>query len=290
MKHKPLIIEARINEYASRKENGHVPFSPEEIGEQAARACEAGATIIHFHARAPEGEPDHSAETFAAAIRAIRSRCNALVYPTLGQITAPGDDEGRIAHIEALASNAETRPDIAPIDMGSTNLDRFSGTGFESGDRTYLNKVKTLEFLARRLPELGVKPQFVSWSVPFTRMFEAFHDIGLVDDPAWLLFELTGDGVLGGHPGTIEGLLAHLRFLPDFPLEWSVSHKTGNVVSQTALAIERGGHVSLGLGDYPWPELGFPDNGAVIAFATRLAAAMGREVAQPHQVRDLLGL
>jgi uncharacterized protein (DUF849 family) len=290
MARKPLIIEARINEYAPRSENGHIPFTPEEIGDAAARACEAGASIVHFHARHANGEPDHRAETYAAAIRAIRSRCDVLVYPTLGQITAGGSDADRIAHIETLAADPATRPDIAPIDTGSTNLDRWQDGTFGSDDKTYVNHTGTLQFFAGRLRALGVKPQFVSWAVPFTRMFEALRELGLIDAPAWICFELTDSGILGGHPGTIAGLDAHLRFLPNGPLEWSVSNKIGNLTSQAALAIERGGHVSPGLGDYSWPELGRPDNGAVIAFIANLSRAMGREVASVAQTRELLGL
>lgn len=290
MARKPLIVEARINEYTPRRENRHIPFSPTEIGEAAALACEAGASIAHFHARREDGSPDHRAETYAAAIRAIRERCDILVYPTLGQITAGGQDEDRIAHIEVLAGDPATRPDIAPIDTGSTNIDRFEDGGFCSGDRAYVNRTETLRFFAERLRTLGVKPQFVSWAVPFTRMFGALREIGLVDAPAWFLFELTDGGILGGHPGTIAGLEAHLRFLPAAPLEWSVSNKIGNVTSQAALAIERGGHVSAGLGDYGWPELGSPDNGAVVRFIADLSRGMGREVASVAQTRDLLGL
>ncbi|SDG72061.1 Uncharacterized conserved protein, DUF849 family [Bradyrhizobium sp. Rc2d] len=290
MARKQLIIEARINEYTPRSENRHIPFSPLEIGEAAARACRAGASIVHFHARHGDGSPDHRAETYAAAIRAIRERCDVLVYPTLGQVTAGGEDEDRIRHIEALAGDPATRPDIAPIDTGSTNIDRFKDGGFRSGERTYVNRTGTLRFFAERLRTLGVKPQFVSWAVPFTRMFEALRETGLVDAPAWFVFELTGGGILGGHPGTIDGLEAHLRFLPGGPLEWSVSNKIGNVTGQAALAIERDGHVSAGLGDYGWPELGCPDNGAVIQFIANLSRAMGREVASVAQTRDMLGL
>lgn len=287
---KPLIIEARINEYTPRTVNPHIPFTAEEIGDSAARACEAGATIIHFHARDAGGKPDHRPEVYADAIRAIRSRCDALVYPTLGQITASGIDSDRLAHIEVLARDPATRPDIAPIDTGSTNIDRFWDSRFQSDDHTYVNRTGTLRLFAARLRGLGVKPQFVIWAVPFTRTFAALHEEGLVDDPAWLAFELSDSGYLGGHPGTIEGLMAHLPFLPRIPLEWTVSNKIGNITSQAVLAIERGGHVSAGLGDYGWPELGLPDNAGVVSHVAGLARAMGREVATVAQTRDLLRL
>lgn len=290
MARKPLIVEARLNEYRPRGENPHIPYTAEEIGEQAVRARAAGASIVHFHARKPDGEPAHDAETFGAAIRAIRARCDVLVYPTLGQIAAGGDDEARIRHIEELARDPATRPDIAPIDVGSTNLDRFAGGRFETDDKSYVNRVSSLQFLSGRLRAAGGKPHFVNWAVPFTRMFGALREAGLVDPPAYLMFTLTDGGALGGHPGTVEGLLAHLRFLPDGPLEWTVCNEGGNLTSQAALAIELGGHVSPGIGDYGWPELGRPDNGDVVAFIAGLSRTMGREVATVAQTRELLGL
>lgn len=291
MARKKLIIEARVNEYMPRDINRNVPFAPEEIAEEAARACEAGASIIHFHARQPDGSPAHDAATYAAIIRAIRSSCDALVFPTLGQVTKGGVAE-RLAHIEELAKDPATRPDFAPIDTGSTNIDRFDAEAqaYRTAELTYVNATATLQMFARRLPELGVRPQFVSWTIAFTRTFEALREMGLVKSPAYLLFELTDSGILGGHPGTIEGLLAHLRFLPSGPVEWTVCNKIGNPISQVATAIEMGGHAAVGLGDYAWPELGQPNNGDVVRFVANLSRAMGREVATPAETRELLGL
>ncbi|OAP38496.1 hypothetical protein AU381_23340 [Sinorhizobium glycinis] len=286
-----LIIEARLNEYMPRSANPNVPFTAEEIALEAAKAREAGASIVHFHARDAEGAPAHGAEDYAKAIRAIRDACDCLVYPTLGQITKDGR-ESRLAHLEVLAKDPATRPDIAPIDTGSTNIDRFDPEArkFLSDTMTYRNDVATLKLFAKRLPELGVKPQFVSWTVAFTRTFEALREMGLVVDPAYLMFELTDQGILGGHPGTVKGLLAHLDFLPAQPLEWSVCNKIGNITAPAAAAIEMGGHVSVGLGDYGWPELGTANNGDVVRHIANLARAMGREIAAPDEAREMLGL
>ena len=291
MARKKLIIEARVNEYMPRDINPNVPFTAEEIGEEAARAREAGASIVHFHARKPDGSPAHDTETYAAAVRAIRARCDALVHPTLGQVTKPGDGE-RLSHMEAMAANPETCPDFAPVDTGSTNIDHYDAETrtFRTDRLTYVNPVGTLQLLARRLPELGIKPQFICWTVAFTRTFAALREMGLVAPPAYLMFELTDHGILGGHPGTVEGLLAHMRFLPEGPIEWTVCNKVGNLVSQAAAAIEMGGHVAAGLGDYAWPELGQPNNGDVVRLIVKLAQAMGREVASPAEARAMLGL
>ena len=104
MARKKLIIEARVNEYMPRDINPNVPFTPAEIGEEAAKAREAGASIVHFHARKPDGSPAHDTETYAATIRAIRARCDALVNPTLGQVTKGGEAE-RLSHIEEMVKD-----------------------------------------------------------------------------------------------------------------------------------------------------------------------------------------
>lgn len=288
---KKLIIEARINEYMPRSANPNIPYTPEEIGLEAAKAREAGASIIHFHARTPEGAPAHDAETFAQCIRAIRANCDCLVFPTLGQITNEGD-LSRLHHIEELSKDPQTRPDFAPIDTGSTNIDRFDATQrrYLSGHLTYKNDTAVLQAFAKRLPELGVRPQFVSWTVAFTRAFGALREMGLVQDVPYFMFELTDHGILGGHPGTVQGLMAHLPFLPPGPIEWTVCNKVGNLTSQAAASIEMGGHVAVGLGDYGWPELGTPHNGEVIKRFADMARMMGREIATPQDTREMLRL
>jgi len=291
MARKKLIIEARVTEYMPRDINPNVPFTPEEIGNEAAKAREAGASIVHFHARKPDGSPAHDTESYAAVVRAIRARCDVLVHATLGQVTKGGEAE-RLSHMEILAKDPATRPDFAPVDTGSTNIDTFDfhSKKYKTDRLTYLNNTSTLQFFSRRLPELGIKPAFISWTVAFTRTFEALREMGLVKPPSYLMFELTDSGILGGHPGTAEGLLAHLRFLPSGPVEWSVCNKIGNLVSQAAVAIEMGGHIGVGLGDYAWPELGTPNNGDVVRFIVGMAKAMGREIATPAETREMLGM
>ena len=120
-----MIIEARINEYAMRDDNRHVPWTPDEIAETAARCREAGASIVHFHARQPDGAPEHSVAAYAEIIRKIRQRSDVLVHPTLGWFANDHDPAGRIACVIALAQDAATRPDIAPIDTGSVNLESW---------------------------------------------------------------------------------------------------------------------------------------------------------------------
>ena len=175
----------------------------------------------------------------------------------------------------------------------STNIDRYDAAAGRYGtdDLAYVNTIGTLQFFARRIRELGVKPVLVSWTIPFTRTLQAFLEMGLVDEPVYLLFSLTDSGILGGHPGTVRGLLAHLDFLPRGRLiEWTASNKIGNLIGPAAASLENGGHIAVGLGDYAYTELGTPTNGEVVHFVAQLARAMGREVATPTETREMLGM
>ena len=289
-----LIIEARINEYMMRESNPHVPFTPREIAAAAIEAHAAGASTVNWHARQDDGSPCHDASVYADTIRMIRQTCDVLVHPTLGQVTQSGaPDSQRLAHIEALCAMEGARPDFAPVDMGSTNIDVYDrdARAYRSGDRTYRNAIGTLQYMAGRLRELGVKPAFISWAVPFTRTLDAFMEMGLADEPAYLLFELTDGGILGGHPGTVRGLMAHHDFLPkEQRIEWTVCNKVGNLLAPAAAAIEMGGHVAIGLGDYTYPELGTPTNGELVARIADMARAQGRQIASVAETRALLGL
>jgi uncharacterized protein (DUF849 family) len=287
-----IIIEARINEYMMRDENPHVPWTPEEIAQAAADCRAEGASIVHYHVRNPDGSPCHDAEMYNDALRRIRAACDILVHPTLGQVTIKGD-EARLRHIVETQNDPILKPDFAPIDMGSTNVDRFdpAANAYTSDNLAYVNTIGTLQFFATRMRALGVKPELVSWAVPFTRTIEAFLEMGLVDEPVYLLFSLTDSGIYGGHPGTIRGLQSHLDFLPrDRNIVWSASNKIGNLFGPAALACEQGGNIAVGLGDYAYLELGQPTSGAVIKEFARLARSFGREPATPAETRQLLGM
>lgn len=286
-----VIIEARINEYMMRDENPHVPWTPEEIAKAAADARAEGASIVHYHVRNDDGSPCHDPEVYNDALRRIRDACDILVHPTLGQVTIKGD-EARLRHIVETQNDPILKPDFAPIDMGSTNVDRFDVKAghYTSDNLAYVNTIGTLQFFAKRIRALGVKPALVSWSVPFTRTLEAFFEMGLIDEPAYLLFGLTDSGIYGGHPGTVRGLFAHLDFLPRRNIVWSVSNKIGNLFGPAALALEQGGNIAVGLGDYAYLELGEPTNGAVIREFVRLARAMGREPTTPEETKGILGM
>src|SRR3712207_5382488 len=91
-----LIIEARVNEYMDRaRGNPNVPYTPAEIAADAVACREAGAAVLHFHARKSDGQPEHDPSSYAETVRRIRESSDILVHPTLGYVTLDQGPEGR---------------------------------------------------------------------------------------------------------------------------------------------------------------------------------------------------
>lgn len=288
-----MILEARVNEYAMRERNPHVPWTADEIAETAARCRAEGAAIVHFHARGDDGSPVHTVEAYAEIIRKIRNRSDILVHPTLGWFSNDHDPAGRADCVTTLALDPATKPDIAPIDTGSTNLETYDAAArsFSHADRVYINRTETLELYASRFRRSGIKPQIVCWSIGFMRRACALMEMGLVDEPAYFLLNMTDGPYLTGHPGTPEGLHAHLQFLPpERQVEWVANVVGGDLLALAEMAAREGGHLAPGIGDHPYEEIGCPSNEEVVRVAARTVKAAGRELATPDDVREMLRL
>ena len=287
-----LIIEVRVNEYAMRHENPNVPWTASELGDTARDIEAAGASVVHFHMRKADGSPAHGPQDYADAVTAIRARSKLLINPTLGQITVGGSQE-RISHLEQFKDTPALLPEICGIDPGSTNIDTYDAAQqrFKTLDKAYVNTHGTLQLFADRFKALGIKPALACWSIPFLRTSAALIDMGLIDSPPYFTFICTEGGVMGGHPATPDGLRAYLDHLPrQKPSLWSVCCKSGNLLPLAMTAIEQGGHVAIGIGDYPYPELGHPSNAHLVQEVVKLARLVGRDVATPVEAREMLGI
>lgn len=285
---KKFIIEARINEYAMRDGNRHVPWMPEEIARAAAECRDAGASIVHFHSRRDDGSPEFGYESYRETIGRIRERCDILINPTLGAFDRQATAEGRLAHILRLAGEG-LGPDFAPMDMGSTNADRIDAeTGwFKTEERVYTNTIATLKYFAGSLRAAGVKPQLVNWNLPMLRMSNAFIQAGLIESPAYLYLGMS-TASLAHHPLTPEGLAAFLPSLPAGTHEWTVASTGGSLLPFMEQIAGSGGHISLGLGDHPYRELGEPTNAELVRQVALIGRELGREAATPSDVRAML--
>ena len=208
-------------------------------------------------------------------------------------MTLDASGESRLAHILDMARDEASSPHFAPMDMGSVNVDRYNAQArrFETTSLVYKNSTETLTYFAENLRAAKLKPYLVSWNVGFTRYMSAFLDMGLLDEPAYLCFCLTDNTFLGGHPGTLKGLQAHLDFLPEERrVEWTVCNFGGNLFALAAAIIAQGGHISIGLGDYTYGELGRPTNADLVRRVAAIARDLGREVATPAEAKAILGM
>ncbi|MBV1930459.1 MAG: 3-keto-5-aminohexanoate cleavage protein [Porticoccaceae bacterium] len=241
---KKLIIEARINEYAGRGQNPHVPWSPEEITEAATQCREAGASIVHFHARGDDGSPEHNVAVYADIIRRIKAGSDILIHPTLGAFANDGDAAERIQPILELAKDPETHPHFAPLDRGTTNIDAYNpeAKAFRSDEAVYMNTTKTLLHFTEQLKATPVRPYASLWNVGFTRQFLAFMDIGAIAEPAFACLIMTGDDLPSAHPGTEQRLDAHTMFIPkDRNIHWTAMNHGGDLLALTQRLFARAG-------------------------------------------------
>ncbi|MFK7897111.1 MAG: 3-keto-5-aminohexanoate cleavage protein [Myxococcota bacterium] len=292
-----LIIDARLNEYTMRDPNPNVPFSAGEIAQDAAACREAGASIVHYHAREPEsGVPSTSAEDYAAVAKAIRAACDAIIMPTLGANTVPDLDE-RFSHIESMAKDEATRADMVPLDMASLSLAIWRpGQGAVAGDDlVYHNSVGALKTLAARARAVDALVMAAIWNVGSLRLLEAFVETGVFPKTVFAELFTTEGGLIAGHPGTLAGLQALIDFVPKgMNCVWAAACYGDNALPLAESAIVQGGHVAIGLGDYAYPELrsgaasDWPTNAEVIAAVVEIARKHGREIATPDEARAML--
>lgn len=287
MTKKKLIINVRLNEWEMRGPNNNIPYTPDEIANDAYECYQAGANLVHVHARGPNGEKSHSPELYAEITHKIRERCDILIHTTLGNVYLEGDAKTRIKHVEAAM------PDIATIDIGSTNMDKFDREKmkFDTTKQLYANTIESCMYFANIMKEIGVKPSLGLWNVSFMRTAGVFLDLGLLDSPALAIIPLSGGDLIAGHDATPDGLRAFFHAEPSNDrLQWCVCSKHANIFPVAAVAIAHGQHVAPGLGDYQYPELGCPTNAELTHRIANMARDMDREIATPAELRQMLNM
>jgi len=179
------------------------------------------------------------------------------------------------------------------MDMGSTNVSVLRDGQYipELEERIYQNSTATLHYFADHIRAWRLKPYLQVWNVSFMRETAQLARLGWVEQPVFVEFVCTDNHCIGGHPGTPKGLQALIDFLPeDVRVEWTVCNYGGNLLPLCGQAITQGGHISIGLGDYQYPELGTPTNADLIARVVEVAHACGREIATPQEAKQILGI
>jgi uncharacterized protein (DUF849 family) len=289
---KPLIIGINPNEGTGRDANPHVPYTPAEIAE-VARDCErAGASLMHYHARTPDGGADHTAAAYAEIARETHRVSSMLLAPSMANVVGY-DVEQRLSNIAPNQDDPDTAVDLLPVDMGCANMDLFDPDAgdYATHDRVFVNDVRTQKAFLERAPRLGLRPYAASFNVSWTRAIVAHARAGRLPGPVIAAFVLGGEEFVAAHPTTPAGVRAHLDALPaDLEIEWLVSSHRGDVFEVAEEVIAAGGHLAVGVGDHPHTALGRPTTAELVARVADLGRRHGRRPATPEETRRILGV
>jgi len=278
---KTIVTAALTGVLATRDQCPAIPYTPRELGEEAGRAADAGAAIVHIHARTPEGGPDWRVETFAEIFAEVRARSDVIINFSTGAIgIAP---EERIAHISDL------RPEMAALNMGSMNYAIYSAKRKTFvHDHVFANPFKDIQFFLEAMNKAGVRPEMECFDAGHIANSRPFLDMGVLKPPHQFSLIM---GVLGGIPGTTRHLVDQVDSLPAGS-HWQVIGIGLNQWPLVAAAIAMGGNVRVGLEDNFYVEEGkmAKSNGDLVEKAMAMCRDLGREVASVSEARVQLGL
>ena len=267
---------------ANRDQCPAIPYTPEDYAAEAKRAYESGASVVHIHARYPDGTPSFRVHEYRDITQAVLSEVPDIVvnYST-GAVGVPIEE--RVHHISAL------KPELGALNMGSMNYAKYSHRRKEIVfDFVFANPFSDIVFLLEKMNAAGVKAECECFDTGHIGNVSPLVDMGLIDPP--IQFSLI-TGVLGGAPANPR-TLAHLAELLDDSSTWEVIAVSREQWSMVASALSLGGNVRVGLEDNFY----LPDgtmaksNGDLIEAAARLVQLSGRSVASPAEARAQLTL
>ncbi|WP_115863582.1 BKACE family enzyme [Halorussus litoreus] len=269
----PVIVTAALTGGVHGKEaNPNLPETPEEIGEAAAACEEAGAAVVHLHARHDSGERSFDRERFQAITDEVRERTNLVIQHSTGGTSAPVD-----ARRQSLRTDPP--PEMASLDMGPLNRYRHL---------TSENTGATVDSLYDEMVDRGIKPELEVFNDGHLNEVAGLLERRDLDDPiyATLIF---GGGTTS--PPSPRNLLNAVANLPDGALFNTLGFGR-HQLPLTTMGILLGGHVRVGLEDnvyYGRGELA-ESNAQLVARTAELTETLGRPVASPDEAREMLGI
>ena len=276
MSRKVIVTVAPTGSIPTRKDNPHLPVTPEEIAEETRRAYEAGATVVHLHARDPDtGAPTSKLEVFRAYLDAVRGAC-----PIITQITTGGGATTLgLSPEDRLRPVIELRPDSASLNAGSMNF----------GRKLFPNLPEVMELYATRMKEIGVMPEFEVYDLSMVQNIDHWiRRPGLLDPPYQISFVM---GVMGGIPATIKNLVALEESIPP-DYTWQTVGIGRHQLTLGLVGTLMGGNVRVGFEDNLYLEKGVmaKSNAELVDKAVRLIREFGLDVASPEEARQILPL
>ncbi len=267
---KLIITVAPTGSVPTKDMNPNLPITPAEIGADAARCQDAGASIIHIHAREDDGTNSTRRERFAEIVAAVEARA-----PRLIRQISTGGRAG--AGLDVRLPRLELNPEMASLTTGSVNFPNM----------VYENPPDLIDGLAAEMKERGVKPEMECFDLSMISNADDLQRRGLAEAP--LHFNLVM-GLKGAITATARNLVFMVDSLPAGS-SWCVSGMGRFQLPLAVHAILMGGHVRVGLEDNIWYVKGrLASNPELVERIVRLAKELGREVADPEEAREILSL
>jgi uncharacterized protein (DUF849 family) len=278
----------------------HLPVTPRAIIEDAVAAVEAGAAIVHLHARDPEtGKPDQSPEAFRPVVQAIKQRSDCVINLTTGGSPTMSIDE-RLAPAHVL------KPELASLNMGSMNfgiypmLERTKTFRHDwerpylegSRDRIFKNTFADIEHILTSCSGNGTRFEVECYDIGHLYTLAHFVDRGLIKTP---FFVQSVFGILGGIGVHAEDVV-HMKRTADrlfgADYRWSVLAGGRHQIRIATLAATMGGNVRVGLEDSLWigPGRLAQSSAEQVAAIRGIVESLGLAVASPAEAREMLSL
>ena len=279
----------------------HIPITSQEIADAAIGASEAGAAIVHLHARDPkDGRPDQSPDAFAPFLKVIKQRANVVVNITTGG--AP-----TMAIEERVRPAATFKPEVASLNMGSMNfglypmLARYKQFKYDwekpylegSRERIFRNTFADIEYILTTCAENGTRFEIECYDIGHLYTLSHFLERGVVKPPFFIQSVFGILGGIGPHPEDV----IHMRRTADRlfgrdKYHWSVLGAGRNQMAVAAMSVAMGGNVRVGLEDSLWigPGKLAESNAQQVQHARQIIEGLGLEVATPDEARAILSL
>ena len=299
--HKVIITCAVTGSIHTPTMSPHLPISATEIADAAIGAAEAGAAIVHLHARDPkDGRPDQSPEAFAPFLRVIKQRSGVVVNITTGGAPTMSIEE-------RVRPAATFKPEVASLNMGSMNFGLYPMLGryktFKhqweqpylegSRDRIFKNTFADIEYILTTCAENGTRFEIECYDIGHLYTLAHFADRGLVKPP-FLIQSVFGIlGGIGPHPEDVMHMRRTAdRLFGNTTYHWSVLGAGRNQMPIAAMAAAMGGNVRVGLEDSLWigPGRLAESNAAQVQQARQIIEGLGLKIATPDDARELLAL
>ncbi|MFZ5564166.1 MAG: 3-keto-5-aminohexanoate cleavage protein [Thermodesulfobacteriota bacterium] len=272
-----LIINAALTGMvAKRKDSAHVPLSPEEIIEDAARCRDAGASIVHLHARDKEEKPAYEKRYYSEIIEGVRDRCPDLIVCA--------STSGRVHNTFARRSDVLTltgraRPDMASLTLGSLNFPKSAS----------VTDPDMIRQLAEKMKEAGIVPELEVFDTSMLYTMKEMIRTGILTPPFYCNLLL---GSVFSTPATLFNLACLVKDMP-YDTLWAAAGIGIFQLKMNTAAILMGGHVRVGLEDslyYDAEKTKPATNPGLVERIARLAKELGREIATPTEARQMIGL